>query len=146
MGDKLNMLLFLGKMLSSLFAKAPSSLPMFSNHWPTWGAIMAGLSFGRKGSPGGFVPTGQGIWVDLTENRQMVLQSYGAKNRDELETPESSDKAEFMEMSTNHGKRRRAHHLEHHWTELSCRGEKRRALMGQSAGFCLYLKKTVNTS
>lgn len=117
MGDKLNMLLFLSKMLLSLFANGPSSLPTFSNHWPTWEAIMAGLSFVRKGSLGGFMPTGQGIWVDLTENRQMALQSYGAKNRDELETPKGSDRAEFMEMSMKHGKRRQAHHLEHQLRE-----------------------------
>lgn len=136
-------------MLSFLFAKAPDSLPAFSNSWPTWGANMAGLNFGKKGSLGGFMPTGQGIWVDLTENRQTVLESYGAKNRYELETPSSpkdSDKAGFMEMSMNHGKRCGAHHLKHHWTELSYLGEKGSAIVGQSTGFFLYLKKTVNTN
>ena len=110
---------------------------------------MAGLNFGRKGSLGGFMPTGQGIWVDLAENRQMVLESYGAENTDELEassSPKDSNKAGFMEMSMNHGKRRGAHHLKHHWMELSCHGEKGSAIMCQSTGFCLYLKKTVNTS
>lgn len=43
---------------------------------------MAGLNLGRRGSSGGFVPTEQGIWVDLTENRQMALESYRAENRD----------------------------------------------------------------
>lgn len=43
---------------------------------------MAGLNLRRKGSSGGFVPTGQGVWVDLTENRQMVLESHGAEKRD----------------------------------------------------------------
>lgn len=33
------------------------------------------------------MPTGWGIWVDWTENRQMVLESYRAEKRDELETP-----------------------------------------------------------
>lgn len=110
---------------------------------------MAGLNFGRKGSSGGFMPTGQGIWVDLTENRQMVLESYGADNRDEFETlssPKESNKAGFMEMSMSHGKRCGAHHLKHHWTKLSCHSEKGSAIMGQSTGFCLYLKKTVNSS
>lgn len=91
------------------------------------------------------MPTGQGIWVDLTENRQMVLHTYGAKKRDELETP-SSPKAGFTEMSMNDGKRRGAHHLKHRRTELSYCGEKGRAIMGQIRGFCLYLKKEVNTS
>lgn len=43
---------------------------------------MAGLNLARKGSSGGFVPSEEGIWVDLTENRQMVLESYRAENRD----------------------------------------------------------------
>lgn len=50
---------------------------------------MAGLNFGRKGSSGGFMLTGQGIWVGLTENRQMVLGSCGGEKRDELENPSS---------------------------------------------------------
>lgn len=65
-----------------LFAKAPDFAHRFSNSYSTWGAALAGLNLVRKGSSGGSVPSEQEIWVDLTENRQMVLESYRAENRD----------------------------------------------------------------
>lgn len=142
MGDKLNMLLFLGKMLSFLFAKAPDSQPTSSNSWPAWGTILARLNFRRDRSSGGSMPTAQGIWVDLTENRQMVLESYGAKNKDELETLSSPKERIVIKISMIHGRRCGAHHLKHHWTELSYHGEKGSTIMGQNTGFCLYLRES----
>lgn len=140
MGDKLNMLLFLGKMLSFSFGKAPNSQPTFSNSWPTWGTILARLNR-REGSSGGYMPTARGIRVDLTENRQMVLNSYRTKNKDELKTLSSPKERIVIKISMIHGRRRGAHHLKHHWTEISYHGEKGSTIMGQSTGFCLYLRE-----
>lgn len=44
---------------------------------------MAGLNLRRKeGILRWLRAPEQGIWVDLAENRQMVLESYRAENRD----------------------------------------------------------------
>lgn len=61
--DKLNMLLFLDKTLSFLL-RLPVLSPLFSNSWPTRGAILARLNFGRKRFSSGFTYSMQGIGVD----------------------------------------------------------------------------------